>query len=163
MLTPLSLLPPAENQARAAGLAAEGFVSPGAVGSAAGQHQTSDPAAAVAGLGADPGQRVSGGPGEGARDPEPAAAAPEVGRLGPRGAGEEAGDHGLTAGQRHAGRRARERGGGAAASSSSSGASVWRCQHESDCCCFASFFRIAYRCCLLANQNSVDPPVPSQR
>ena len=43
---------------------------------------------------------MSGGAGEGARDPEQAEAAAEGGQLRPGGAGEEAGGHGHTAGQK---------------------------------------------------------------
>lgn len=92
----------AANQAWAVGLAAESVVSSGAVVSAAGQRQTSDSAAAVAALGAGPssGQRLSGGPGEGACDPEQAEAAPQGGQLRPGGLGEKNGGHGHTAGQK---------------------------------------------------------------
>lgn len=48
---------------------------------------------------------MSGGPGEGARDPEQAEAAPEGGQLGPRGAGEETGDKGHAAGRKKNARR----------------------------------------------------------
>lgn len=73
---------------RAAGLAAESFVSSGAVHSAAGQHQTPNTRPRAESL---PGQRVSRGPGKGACDLEQAQTPSEGGQLRPGAAGEETG------------------------------------------------------------------------
>lgn len=88
----LSVRPPAANQTRAAGLAAEGLVPAGAVGAAAGQHQTVRPALAGADVGSE--QPVSGGAREGPRDLEQAEASSEGGGLRPGGAGDETGGPG---------------------------------------------------------------------
>lgn len=82
----------------AAGLAAESFFPPGAVRSAAGQHQAAD--AAEAGSEPAPEQRVSGGPGKGPCHLEPAETPAEGGQLRPGAAGEETGGHRGSAGQR---------------------------------------------------------------
>lgn len=83
------------SQARALGVPAEGLVPAGAFSSAAGHHESSHSAAP------DPEvrQRVSGGPGEGARDHEPTEAAPEASHLRPSGFGDETGGRGQTTGQ----------------------------------------------------------------
>lgn len=89
------------SQAGAAGVPAEGLVPAGAFSSAAGHHESSRSAAADPEVRTESGsgQRVSGGPGEGARDHEPTEAAPEASHLGPSGFGDETGGRGQTTGQ----------------------------------------------------------------
>lgn len=90
------------NQARAARVPAEGLIAAGAFSSAAGHHESMRSAAADPEVRTESGsgQRVPGGPGEGARDHEPTEAAPEGSHLGPSGFREETGDRGQTTGQK---------------------------------------------------------------
>lgn len=82
---------------------------------------------------------MSGGPGEGARDPKQAEAASEGSQLRPGGFGEETRGHGHTAGQKILNMPSSEWRRGQTSSLSVAG--LFRSKYYIDCCCFDSLLQ----------------------